>query len=346
MHIFSSAEDTMLIYFSAVFKNHTPPYSHPEAPDRLDHLLRGGQEAGAEIREPAFREDAWRLVELAHDKSYVELVKKLCEKAPAQIDGDTYVSRGTCDAAALAVSAIAVAVDRRETALIAARPPGHHAGFVGRALSAPTQGFCIFNTAAIGALYAGEGVAVLDIDVHHGNGTQEILYERDLLYISTHQHPYTLYPGTGFPEEVGAGRGEGYNVNVPLPPRTGDDLYIQAIDEVVMPVLKQYDPRLIIVSLGWDAHKDDPLADMRLTLKSYLYVFDAVLKMQKPTIFLLEGGYNRDVIRRGTKALIRLVDHGEFTPGETQTETDHHTRNKYLEVMREVKNYVGRYWRL
>jgi Deacetylases, including yeast histone deacetylase and acetoin utilization protein len=336
----------MLVYFSPVFQSHTPPYSHPEAPDRLDYLLKGAQEAGAVIREPVPRQDVWRLIELAHEKSYIELVKRLCQKAPAQIDGDTYVSSGTCEAAALAVSTIADVIDRRETALIASRPPGHHAGTAGRALSAPTQGFCIFNTAAIGALYAGAGVAVLDIDVHHGNGTQEILYDKELLYISTHQHPHTLYPGTGYPEETGVGKGEGYNINIPLPPQTGDDLYIQAVEDVVLPVLRQYDPNVVIISLGWDAHKDDPLADMRLTLKSYLYIVDAVLKLQKPTIFLLEGGYNRDVIKRGTKALIRLVDHGEFAPSESQTETDQHTRRKYQDVMKEVKSYVGKYWRL
>jgi len=336
----------MSVYYSPVFKSHAPPYSHPEAPDRLDHLLQGAQEAGVAIKEPRLREDVWRLIELAHEKSYIELVKRLCQRDHASIDGDTYVSRGTCDAAALAVSTMADVLERRETALIAARPPGHHAGFAGRALTAPTQGFCIFNTAAIGALYVGDGVAVLDVDVHHGNGTQEILYDRDLLYISTHQHPYTLYPGTGFPEEVGAGRGEGYNVNIPLPPRTGDDLYMRVVDEVIIPVLRQYGPRVVIISLGWDAHRDDPLADMSLTLKSYLYVFDAVLKLQTPVVFLLEGGYNHDVIRRGTYALVRLMKHDEFAPGESQTETDPHARRKFDEVMKEVKTHVGRHWRL
>jgi acetoin utilization deacetylase AcuC-like enzyme len=336
----------VLVYFSPVFKNHVPPYRHPEAPDRLDHLLQGAQAAGAVVKEPKLREDARRLIELAHEKSYIELVKRLCQSGHASIDGDTYVSQGTCDAAALAVSAIADVLDRKETALVAARPPGHHAGFAGRALTAPTQGFCIFNTAAIGALYIGDGAAVLDVDVHHGNGTQEILYDKDLLYVSTHQHPYTLYPGTGFPEEVGVGKGEGYNVNIPLPPQTGDDLYVKVVDEVIVPVLRQYGPRVVIISLGWDAHREDPLADMNLTLKSYLYVFDAVLKLQTPVVFLLEGGYSRDVIKRGTYALVRLVEHGEFAPGESQTETDLHARRKFEEAMREVKTHVGRYWRL
>ncbi|MEZ0320179.1 MAG: histone deacetylase family protein [Pyrobaculum sp.] len=334
----------MKVIYSPVFKRHVAPFRHPEAPDRLDALLQGASDAL--IEEPKMREDVWRLVELAHDKSYVEFIRRLCREEHAQVDGDTYVSRGTCDAAALAVSAIADAVDKRETVLIAARPPGHHAGFVGRALTAPTQGFCIFNTAAVGALYTGEGVAVVDIDVHHGNGTQEILYDKDLLYISTHQHPYTLYPGTGYPEEVGIGRGEGYNINIPLPPYTGDDAYAKVLDEVVIEVLRQYDPRLVIVSLGWDAHKDDPLANMNLSLNGYLYAIDKILSLQKPTIFLLEGGYNRDVIRRGTAMLIRRVDKKELVVDEDKTVTDQKTLTRVEKELTNVKNSAGRYWRL
>ncbi|MEM0463973.1 histone deacetylase family protein [Pyrobaculum sp.] len=336
----------MYVYYSEIFKKHTPPFRHPEAPDRLDYVIKGVVEAGGVVKEPKMREDAWRLIYSAHDKSYVEYVKRLCGAGQAEIDGDTYVSAGTCDAAALAVSAVMEALDKRETALVAARPPGHHAGFAGRALTAPTQGFCIFNTAAIGALYGGDGIAVVDIDVHHGNGTQEMLYERDLLYISTHQHPATLYPGTGYPDEVGTGRGEGFNANLPLPPGTGDDLYIKAIDEVVLPLLRQYDPRAVIVSLGWDAHKDDPLADLALSLKGYLYALSAILSLQKPTIFLLEGGYNREVLQRGTKALVRLVAAGDFRPEETQTDSPPHVARRYEEIIQEVRRHLGRYWRL
>ncbi|MEM1597584.1 MAG: histone deacetylase family protein [Pyrobaculum sp.] len=334
----------MKVVYSPMFKKHVPPFRHPEAPDRLDALLQGASEAL--IEEPKMRDDVWRLVELAHDKSYIEFIRRLCREEYAQVDGDTYVSKGTCDAAALAASAIADAIDKRETVLIAARPPGHHAGFVGKALTAPTQGFCIFNTAAIGALYGGEGVAVVDIDVHHGNGTQEILYDKDLLYISTHQHPYTLYPGTGYPEEVGTGRGEGYNVNIPLPPYTGDDAYARAIDEVVMEVLRQYGPRLVVVSLGWDAHRDDPLANMNLSLNGYLYAIDKILSLQKPTVFLLEGGYNRDVIRRGTAMLVRRVDKGELLVDEDKTATDPKTLTRFEKELANVKNSAGRYWKL
>ncbi|MEM1902867.1 MAG: histone deacetylase family protein [Pyrobaculum sp.] len=336
----------MLVYYTSVFKLHIPPYRHPEAPDRLDFLLKGVEEAGGVVVEPRLRDDVWSLIALAHDASYIDYIKKLCREEAAVVDGDTYVSKGTCDAASTAVSAAVEAVDKKQTALIASRPPGHHAGVAGRALTAPTQGFCIFNTAAIAALYRGEGVAVLDIDVHHGNGTQEILYDRDLLYISIHQDPNTLYPGTGFPDEVGRGRGEGYNVNIPLPPHTGDDVYIKVFEDVVMPIVRQYAPGLVIVSLGWDAHREDPLAQLELSLKSYLYVFDSLLKLQIPLVVVLEGGYNREVIKKGTYALIKLVDRGVFTPGESQTTTQPHVLKRAESIVSEVKRHVGRFWRL
>lgn len=335
----------MKVYYSPAHEGHRPWFKHPEAPDRLEAVLRGAREAGAEVAEPPAREDVWSLVELAHERRYVEAVRRACSRAPVELDGDTYISGGTCDAAALAVSAAVHAAERRETALVAARPPGHHAGFAGRALSAPTQGFCIFNNAAIAALHVGEGVAVVDVDVHHGNGTQEILYERDILYVSLHQHPATLYPGTGYPEEVGAGRGEGYNLNVPLPPWTGDDGYARALDEVVMPVLRQYGPRLILVSLGWDAHREDPLANLALSVGGYLAAVRRLASLQVPLVFLLEGGYNREVLRAGTRALVRLLKEGVEEPGEPPTSTEPRVMERVGQYLEEVRRAHSRHWR-
>ncbi len=335
----------MSVYFSPVFKLHKAPYRHPEAPDRLDAFMEGVRDTGGEVRETAWREDVWQLIELAHAREYVQSMRALCKREFAEIDGDTYISSGTCDAAALAVSTAVAAVEKRETAAIAARPPGHHAGRFGRALTAPSQGFCIFNTAAIAALYLGEGAVVVDIDVHHGNGTQEVLYDRDLLYISTHQHPNTLYPGTGYPDEVGVGRGEGYNVNIPLPPMLSDDAYREVVDEVIVPVLRQYGPKYIIVSLGWDAHREDPLANMNLTINSYLHAFRALLSLQKPVLFLLEGGYNREVLKRGAAALIHVLN-GREPPLERPTVTSEAVYRKFREELATVREHLSKYWRL
>ncbi len=336
----------MRVYYDEVFKGHETVQGHPENPRRLDYAVEGAKEAGARFVAPRARNDVIQLLEAAHRREYIKYVEDLCNLGSlTELDGDTWISPGTCRAALTAISAILDALDSREHSYILARPPGHHAGKSGRALTAPTQGFCIFNTAAIGALY-GDGVAVVDIDVHHGNGTQEILYDKDVLYISTHQDPLTLYPGTGFPDEVGIGRGEGYNVNIPMPPGTGDDGFKRVLDEVVMPVLKQYGPKALIVSLGWDAHREDPLANMGLTLNGYRYAIKSLLGLNVPTVFLLEGGYNFQILREGSKMLVMEVEGLGYSPPEERSSSDHRAWSKLSNTLAEVKAVHSRYWRL
>ncbi|MBP1449287.1 MAG: histone deacetylase family protein [Thermoproteus sp.] len=336
----------MRVFFAEVFKAHETPRGHPESPARLDAALRGVRSAGAPIEAPAPRDDVALWIKEAHEESYIRYVEDLCSIGGVEeLDGDTYVSSSTCSAAAAAVSSILTALDLRDNAYILARPPGHHAGRRGKALTAPTQGFCIFNTAAIGALYSGDGIAVVDIDVHHGNGTQEILYERDLLYISIHQDPATLYPGTGFPEEVGKGKGEGYNINMPMPPATGDDGLRLAFSEIVMPVLRQYSPRAIIVSLGWDAHKDDPLADMNFSLHGYKYAIESMLSLGRPVLFLLEGGYNLSTVEGGSLMLAEILSGKSPEIYDEPTESDHYAWGKLERTLGEVKRLHAKYWR-
>lgn len=336
----------MRVYYDDVFKRHETGRGHPENPSRLDSAVEGAREAGAQFVRPRVRDDVLQRLEAAHSREYIRYVEDLCNLgSPTELDGDTWISPGTCPAALTAVSAILDALDSREHSYILARPPGHHAGKAGRALTAPTQGFCVFNTAAVGALYM-DGVAVVDIDVHHGNGTQEILYDKDVLYISTHQDPLTLYPGTGFPDEVGIGKGEGYNINIPMPPGTGDDGFKKILDEVVMPVLRQYGPKALIVSLGWDAHKEDPLADMGLTLNGYRYAIKSFLGLNIPTVFLLEGGYNLRVLREGSKMLVMEVGGLGYAPAEEESASHHAVWGKLSSTLAEVKAVQSKYWRL
>ena len=336
----------MKVYYDDVFKGHETGPGHPENPRRLDYAVEGAREAGALFVSPRVREDVAQRLEAAHRRDYIKYVEDLCGLgALTELDGDTWVSPGTCAAALTAVSAVLDALDSREHSYVLARPPGHHAGKAGRALTAPTQGFCIFNTAAVGALY-GEGVAVVDIDVHHGNGTQEILYDKDILYISTHQDPLTLYPGTGFPDEVGVGRGEGYNVNIPMPPGLGDDGFKRIFDEVVMPILRQYGPRALIVSLGWDAHREDPLADMGFTLNGYRYAIRSLLGLNVPIVFLLEGGYNYQVLREGSKLLVMEAAGLGYAPSEEQSSSDHRVWSRLSKILDEVKAVQSKHWRL
>jgi acetoin utilization deacetylase AcuC-like enzyme len=205
-----------------------------------------------------------------HDEAYIQRISETAGQAVA-LDADTYTSPESYEIALLAAGAAVDAVERAlagtHTATFAlVRPPGHHAE------RSRAMGFCLFNNVAVAAAHArtlgAARVAIVDFDVHHGNGTQHI-FERDpsILYVSTHQYPY--YPGTGAAGEVGAGEGTGFTVNVPLESGAVDTDYQLVFDEVILPVLRQFKPDLLLVSAGFDAHERDPLATMRLTSESF-----------------------------------------------------------------------------
>ncbi len=350
------------VIYDDAFLKHKPPHFHYENPGRVQKIISHLRETGLLERflvrpRMASIDD----VCIVHDRKYVELVLRLCERGESYIDGDTYVSSGTREAALTAAGAVMTGVDlilRGEFRIFYApvRPPGHHAGIAGRALTAPTQGFCIFNNVAIGAEYAirrgAARVAIVDIDAHHGNGTQEIFYLRsDVLYISIHQDPYTLYPGTGFVHEVGEGEGEGFNVNIPLPPGSGDDIYLEAIDNIVMPILRQYKPDIVLVSLGFDAHVEDPLTELEATLNTYEYLFSSLVDMaEKGTIkgvgFVLEGGYVGEVLARGSEILLRLAIGEEYEIRERKTTTRSTVLSQAKARLREIRQMQSRYWDL
>jgi len=334
----------MYAFYSDVVLKHETPIWHPEQPKRAVAVIDGLRLGGAEVVEPPIRSDVLDIIKQFHDPTYVEMVLDACKIGNYAIDQDTYVSGGTCDAALFSASAVITAVSdaaKYGEVYVVTRPPGHHAGIKGKALGAPTQGFCIFNNAAIGALYFGDGAAVLDIDVHHGNGTQEMLYDKPILYISLHQDPRTLYPGTGFLDEVGEGRGEGFNINLPLMPGTGDDIYMDLIDRVVVPVLKQYGAKLVIVSLGWDAHMNDPLAQLKLSINSYVHVARSLRELGVPIIYVLEGGYNYSVLRDGSKALAtKMVVERKSTSEEVAYRRFYKVQIKY------IRSTIGKYWRI
>jgi acetoin utilization deacetylase AcuC-like enzyme len=279
------------------FLNHRTPPGHPERPDRLRRLLEhlaGAGILGMLHRIPA-RAAQMEDLEAVHSRDHIDRVRRSCETGGGMLDGgDTYASPASYDVASLAAGSVTGAIDavlggEVRAAFCAIRPPGHHAE------RDQAMGFCLFNNAAVGARYAqrrrGVGrVAILDWDVHHGNGTQH-LFEDDpsVLYISLHQYPF--YPGTGAAAERGRGEGEGLTVNIPLPAGTGEDEYRSAFVERVVPALREYAPGLLIISAGFDAHRDDPLADMRLTDTSYRELTLLVAGIA-PLVSVLEGGYN------------------------------------------------------
>jgi acetoin utilization deacetylase AcuC-like enzyme len=234
-----------------------------------------------------------------HPADYVDSIRSISERGGGMLDLDTVASRGSFQAALHAAGGAVRAVDalmtrEADVTFCGLRPPGHHAG------RAQAAGFCLFNNVAVAAHHAldvhGVGrVLVLDWDVHHGNGTNDIFYDTDsVLYASIHQSP--LYPGTGALTENGRGAGEGYSVNLPVPPGTGGEEWLSLVEHVVVPVAREYRPNVVLVSSGFDAHRDDPLAGCGLTEESYAGLASAVRSLAReldvPFGFVLEGGYD------------------------------------------------------
>ena len=349
------------LIYDDIFIRHRSDTYHPENPGRLisivEHLKSKNLFNKYLIQPKIAKIDD---VIKVHDEKYVKKILELCDKYEfTYLDGDTYLCSYTCQAALTAVGALIKGFEMINEGTIKSfyalvRPPGHHAGRRGKALTAPTQGFCIFNNVAICAQYAIEKglkkIAIIDIDVHHGNGTQEIFYDTSkVLYISFHQDPYTLYPGTGFIHEVGYGDGEGFNVNIPLPPGTGDDMYREIFDEIVLNILEQYKPDLILVSLGFDAHIEDPLAQLSITLNSYSYVIEKIWKfINKHNVkglgLTLEGGYNLNVLAKGSEIIVKILTNQEYEIPDKETESRLTVESKCKEIVQDIKNVHKKYW--
>jgi acetoin utilization deacetylase AcuC-like enzyme len=302
----------VLLIASDRFSEHTTPPGHPERPERaeiFDRVAVGWRDRGGSTAVPrsATREELLRV----HDEAYVDAIMATAGRA-VMLDADTFTSPESCDiallAAGAAVQAAAHALDTRETAFALVRPPGHHAE------RDKAMGFCLFNNVAIAAASAiAHGVsrvAIVDIDVHHGNGTQSMFYDdRRVLYISTHQFPF--YPGTGAADEVGAGDGEGFTVNVPLEAGATDADYALAYLTIAK-VLAEYAPELLLISAGYDAHADDPLASMRVSTAGYA----AIIKILKstaglrgtPIALVTEGGYDLDALGACLNATLDVLE--------------------------------------
>ncbi|TGT41275.1 histone deacetylase family protein [Mesorhizobium sp. M8A.F.Ca.ET.165.01.1.1] len=286
------------LYTHPIFLEHVTPPGHPERPDRLRAIERVlDDEAFAALDRVEAPQGDEATILYAHPADFVARVRAaIPDEGIAHIDADTTASPKSWQAAITAIGAANAAVDdvfagRADNVFVAARPPGHHAE------KTTAMGFCFFNTAAIAARYAqkrhgAERVAVVDWDVHHGNGTQDIFWDDpSVLYCSTHQMP--LYPGTGAKNETGAGN----IVNAPLAPQTGSEVFRDAFLSRVLPSLDNFAPDLIIISAGFDAHHRDPLAEINLTEDDFDWATGQLMQRAarhggNRLVSLLEGGYD------------------------------------------------------
>ena len=314
----------MRVYTDPASERHVNLLAGVEAPERFPAALAGAESAerdGAPVEwctcSPA-QEDV--LAEV-HAPAYLDHLKALSAQGAGYLSLDTALNEHSWEVAALASGGACSAVESAlsgEPAFSIARPPGHHAG------RATGMGFCLLNHAAVAAEHARsrgvERVAILDWDVHHGNGTQDVFYEDDrVLYLSVHQSPF--YPGTGVVREVGEGRGRGLTVNVPLPARSGEEAYAAAFAGVFLPVLREFGPGLILVSAGYDAHAADPLGGMGLEASSFGRFASALAVLAReieasPLALVLEGGYNLGALTEGVATTIRGVEEPHDAPSE------------------------------
>jgi acetoin utilization deacetylase AcuC-like enzyme len=294
------------------FREHRGPPGHPERAERLVAVHEALAEREQELSHLAPRAAQDDEILLAHGHEQLAKVRAAVAHAPAHLDPDTYVSEESLNVARLAAGAsadlaLAVARGRLDAGFAAVRPPGHHAE-PDRAM-----GFCLFNNVAIAARVLQrelrlDRILIVDWDVHHGNGTQA-LFEADpsVLFFSTHQFPY--YPGTGSALEMGRGRGEGETVNVPLPAACGDAEYVGAFQRLLVPVALRYQPQMILVSAGFDAHQEDPLASMDVSESGFGAMASIVRRLadelcQGRVVMVLEGGYAAASLREGTRAAL------------------------------------------
>jgi acetoin utilization deacetylase AcuC-like enzyme len=302
---------SLILIASDRFAEHQPPPGHPESPERaaaMNRVVEEWRQHGGEVAAPrsATREQLARV----HSEDYLRRIGDVAGRAVA-LDPDTYTSPETVDIARLAAGAAVDAVERvlagrHRRALAVVRPPGHHAE------RDRAMGFCFYNNVAVAAAHAltigARRVAIVDFDVHHGNGTQQ-MFERDpaVLYVSVHQYPY--YPGTGAADEIGDGLGRGFTVNVPLAVGAVDEDYRLVFSEVILPAVRRFQPDLVLASAGFDAHERDPLAGMRLTTAAFSAMAMELRRIAEECcdgklVAVTEGGYDLPALEDSLRALI------------------------------------------
>lgn len=334
---------TTQVVYSEEFNKHNNP-GHPENAQRLNAMINEVNKSPIKDKLDFIKPEILpeKILYEVHSEWMIENIKDLSSNGISWVDMDTYVCQSDYETARLAVGGLLQACNsvldgKTENAFALVRPPGHHA------TKNRSMGFCLFNNIAIAAnevAKKGKKVLIYDFDVHHGNGTQDIFYNReDVLYQSTHLSPH--YPGTGSIDEIGAGKGEGYNINAPLYYGKGDKAVSKILDEIFLPVAKQFKPDIILFSVGYDSHHMDPLGGLRFTVNFYGEIIARYQKIQPKIVCTLEGGYNLNWIG---KCLISQL--GQMTNQKIKIKDFIEEDSNVDDIIIKLKNKLKKYWKI
>ena len=331
------------IVYSDEFSRHDNS-SHPENAERLIVMMN-------EVKKSQFYKELdfikpeilpEKIIHEIHTERMIKQIKNISREGASWIDMDTYVCKSDYETARLAAGGLLLLTNnvikgKVDNAFGLIRPPGHHA------TKNRSMGFCLFNNAAIVAnelTKQGKKVLIFDFDVHHGNGTQDIFYDRkDVMYQSTHLSPH--YPGTGNIDEIGIGDGEGYTINAPLSYGNGNNAVSKVLDEIFLPVAKQFIPDLILVSSGYDSHYLDPLGGLRFSTGFFGEMVAKYQKIQPKIVCTLEGGYNLQWIG---KCFVSQL--GQMTNNKVKYDDSADEHENVNEVLYQMKNEISSYWKI
>jgi acetoin utilization deacetylase AcuC-like enzyme len=338
------------------YLRHDAGFGHPESPQRLGatYAMLDAPDMAGKFVEIEPRYATHEEIGMIHSPSYINLVASTAGKAFVALDPDTAATPESYDVAKLAVGGLFNAIDsvvsgEVENAFALVRPPGHHAGVSNAA------GFCLFNNVAIGAMhailkYTMNRILVVDWDLHHGNGTQAQFYDDNrVLYFSTHQYPY--YPGTGAIEEIGRGKGLGYNVNIPLRPGTDNAQYVKIFRKIIYPLSMKFKPDIVLISAGFDPYYKDPLGGMKVTSDGFAYLTRILMDIADnccsgKLVLTLEGGYHITGLAESIKAVLIEMQDGTHVSDDVLDCTEQEADSRIDPVIKKVIDQINPIWQV